>query len=440
MSAVHAARPRLGAVAVRAGLPALPGSSVFIGSQVVVPHLRRSGPDPRRRRRRAASCPAPGWRSWRASTPRRRMPRCCRRLVVFGLGNGMAFVPLTAGGLARVAPADTGVASGLVNVTQQLGGAVGLRGARHRLRHRRQRCSRPAGCLAPTPCTSSSRAPSAAPRSPPPCSSALPPWSALLMRHPGGPVRTAPRQPAVQPATPRPSSSKPEPARRHPETITCPRLGGRSAGRVSGGRRASCSSTASVEAATHRAQRGRSPRRVTAPGHACQVAPEPVHVLAAPSATDPRTDVVGRLGDPVDAPPCVLGQAVGDVAADRDVEAVAHRPDPPAPGRASRSAAGGPAYGPPELVGKPSEACSLTAPDRRPRHRPPAVVRHSLTAPPPRSWPASRHRTQRRTGPIVRARPRASAHLSPERCSPAAAAWSLASLDICWIIVGGLGG
>jgi len=47
-------------------------------------------------------------------------------LVLFGLGNGTAFVPLTVGGLARVAPADTGVASGLVNVTQQLGGAVGL--------------------------------------------------------------------------------------------------------------------------------------------------------------------------------------------------------------------------------------------------------------------------------------------------------------------------
>jgi EmrB/QacA subfamily drug resistance transporter len=47
-------------------------------------------------------------------------------LLLFGLGNGAAFVPLTAGGLVRVAPADTGVASGLVNVTQQLGGALGL--------------------------------------------------------------------------------------------------------------------------------------------------------------------------------------------------------------------------------------------------------------------------------------------------------------------------
>jgi sugar phosphate permease len=47
-------------------------------------------------------------------------------LVLFGLGNGISFVPLTASGLAGVAPAHTGVASGLVNVTQQLGGALGL--------------------------------------------------------------------------------------------------------------------------------------------------------------------------------------------------------------------------------------------------------------------------------------------------------------------------
>ncbi|WP_158607679.1 MFS transporter [Flexivirga caeni] len=46
--------------------------------------------------------------------------------LVFALGNGIAFVPLTTAGLARVDKADTSVASGLVNVTQQLGGALGL--------------------------------------------------------------------------------------------------------------------------------------------------------------------------------------------------------------------------------------------------------------------------------------------------------------------------
>ncbi|AKU14999.1 MFS transporter [Luteipulveratus mongoliensis] len=47
-------------------------------------------------------------------------------MVVFALGNGTAFVPLTAAGIANVEPKDAGVASGLVNVTQQLGGSVGL--------------------------------------------------------------------------------------------------------------------------------------------------------------------------------------------------------------------------------------------------------------------------------------------------------------------------
>lgn len=46
--------------------------------------------------------------------------------IVFALGNGIAFVPLTTAGLARVERSDTSVASGLVNVTQQLGGALGL--------------------------------------------------------------------------------------------------------------------------------------------------------------------------------------------------------------------------------------------------------------------------------------------------------------------------
>ncbi len=47
-------------------------------------------------------------------------------LLIFGLGNGLAFVPLTTAALDGVAPADAGAASGLVNVMQQVGGALGL--------------------------------------------------------------------------------------------------------------------------------------------------------------------------------------------------------------------------------------------------------------------------------------------------------------------------
>jgi EmrB/QacA subfamily drug resistance transporter len=47
-------------------------------------------------------------------------------LLVFGTGNGLAFVPLTTAALDGVAPQDAGAASGLVNVMQQVGGALGL--------------------------------------------------------------------------------------------------------------------------------------------------------------------------------------------------------------------------------------------------------------------------------------------------------------------------
>jgi hypothetical protein len=49
-------------------------------------------------------------------------------LLVLGLGNGLAFVPLTASALHDVAPHEAGAAAGLVNVAQQLGSALGLAG------------------------------------------------------------------------------------------------------------------------------------------------------------------------------------------------------------------------------------------------------------------------------------------------------------------------
>jgi EmrB/QacA subfamily drug resistance transporter len=47
-------------------------------------------------------------------------------LVLFGAGNGLAFVPLTAASLAGVDRRHAGAASGLVNVMQQVGGSLGL--------------------------------------------------------------------------------------------------------------------------------------------------------------------------------------------------------------------------------------------------------------------------------------------------------------------------
>ena len=47
-------------------------------------------------------------------------------LLLFGTGNGLAFVPLTTLSLSGVRPEDAGAASGLVNVMQQVGGSLGL--------------------------------------------------------------------------------------------------------------------------------------------------------------------------------------------------------------------------------------------------------------------------------------------------------------------------
>ncbi len=47
-------------------------------------------------------------------------------MLLMGCGMGLAFVPLTTASLAGVAPEDSGAASAMVNVTQQVGGALGL--------------------------------------------------------------------------------------------------------------------------------------------------------------------------------------------------------------------------------------------------------------------------------------------------------------------------
>jgi predicted MFS family arabinose efflux permease len=47
-------------------------------------------------------------------------------MVILGVGMGMAFVPVTIAGTTGVAPEDSGLASGLLNTTQQVGGSLGL--------------------------------------------------------------------------------------------------------------------------------------------------------------------------------------------------------------------------------------------------------------------------------------------------------------------------
>jgi MFS family permease len=46
--------------------------------------------------------------------------------VLNGIGFALCFIPMTIAGLQGVMPADAGVASGLLNTSRQVGGAVGL--------------------------------------------------------------------------------------------------------------------------------------------------------------------------------------------------------------------------------------------------------------------------------------------------------------------------
>ena len=57
--------------------------------------------------------------------------------ILVSLGMGMTFVPMSSTALVGVEPKDAGVASALVNTTQQVGGSLGTALAQHRGRHGR---------------------------------------------------------------------------------------------------------------------------------------------------------------------------------------------------------------------------------------------------------------------------------------------------------------
>ncbi|HEV8250264.1 MAG TPA: hypothetical protein VGQ15_09855, partial [Gaiellaceae bacterium] len=46
--------------------------------------------------------------------------------LLIGLGLGFSFVPISISALAGVQPAEAGLASGLINTSQQIGGALGI--------------------------------------------------------------------------------------------------------------------------------------------------------------------------------------------------------------------------------------------------------------------------------------------------------------------------
>ena len=116
----------LGYSPIKAGLAFLPVSGVIIvASQVVARLLPRVGP---KRFMVAGSLLATVGLAWlsRISVSSGYLDGLLGPLLVFGLGLGFLFVPLTLMAVSGVSREETGAASGLLNAMQQVGGSLGL--------------------------------------------------------------------------------------------------------------------------------------------------------------------------------------------------------------------------------------------------------------------------------------------------------------------------
>jgi EmrB/QacA subfamily drug resistance transporter len=112
--------------ALQAGVAFLPMTAVMFAMGRVVPMIApRFG---NARLLKGGLLLAVGGVAWlsqiSAGTPY--FPQIALPLALIGIGIGIAFTPLTAAGIAGVAPNDAGAASGLLNVSQQLGASLGL--------------------------------------------------------------------------------------------------------------------------------------------------------------------------------------------------------------------------------------------------------------------------------------------------------------------------
>jgi EmrB/QacA subfamily drug resistance transporter len=116
----------LGFSPLEAGLAFLPTTAALLVTSRLAPRLiPRFGPKPLMA---AGMLPVVGAMIWLAqlSPASSYTAGLLGPLVAFGAGMGLAFVPLTMASLSGVRPADAGAAASMVNVTQQVGGALGL--------------------------------------------------------------------------------------------------------------------------------------------------------------------------------------------------------------------------------------------------------------------------------------------------------------------------
>src|ERR687898_1180931 len=116
----------LGYTPLRAGLSFLPVTAgIIISSQFAARSLPRIGP---RRLMAAGALLAATGLAWltQVSVTSGYLDGILGPMLLFGLGMGLLFVPLTIIAVSGVAPHEVGAASSLLNVTQQVGGSLGL--------------------------------------------------------------------------------------------------------------------------------------------------------------------------------------------------------------------------------------------------------------------------------------------------------------------------
>jgi EmrB/QacA subfamily drug resistance transporter len=116
----------LGYSPLRTGMAFLPlTGAIFVLSRIMPRVLTRVGPRPLLATGLLLITAGMGWMS-QASVSQGYLDGIFGPLLLFGLGAGTAFLPLSATILAGVARDDSGAASGMLQAMQQIGGSVGL--------------------------------------------------------------------------------------------------------------------------------------------------------------------------------------------------------------------------------------------------------------------------------------------------------------------------
>jgi EmrB/QacA subfamily drug resistance transporter len=116
----------LGYDPLRAGIAFLPMTAVLFSTVQIVPRVApRIGGTSVLIGGLVLALTGMAWLS-RLSAETAYFPGIALPLVLLGIGIGLALAPLTAAGIAGVAEGDAGAASGLVNVSQQLGASLGV--------------------------------------------------------------------------------------------------------------------------------------------------------------------------------------------------------------------------------------------------------------------------------------------------------------------------